>query len=410
MESMVKKGRKMTLADSDTLTRHLIRYPNGTSDMVKEVGRVRRMHVFMKHMQEAVESVAKGGDDPFSNHIVGGQVVRRLTPQGRAFWRSVVHADSELLELCEGRRLNPWLRLGVHVARKWGPRLRGYTTHADTDALLLPGLPELLARQFRLIRYVVSRKAFQDEVKGLTRVARDMYASCAELMLKVLAVHSRLLSMRIDLYFEADAKLISESKAARLAIDKFVRELGRDNIIDDVLAYIVVREDGLDRCIHYHVWVAVDGHKHRDGFHLTEKLGKYWIDRCIGSPVLGSTKNCWERRAEYEHNSLGLLGPGDEEMLRGLRKAIAYMCKLGKMPHLYVKKNMGRNLRKSQPPRGQRGNPKRGAPRKAGNDVSVARRVLLGDLAALKHARREAELLPQDRQAAGVGAKAAYCG
>ncbi len=404
MKSKGSNGRRLTLAENDTLTRILLRNADGTTKMRYELGLNRRMHTFFNFMEEAIQNVAKGEEVPWTEHIVRGKVVYRLTPVGQAFWRSVVHADPDLVDMCEGRRLNPWLRLAVHLARKWGSRLRGYD---DPGALQLPELRTLMARLFRLVRKVVTGKKFQDELKALTRVARDMYVSCAGLALDVMKVHSRVLSMRIDLYFEGDAKLISESEAARKAIDKFVDSLGKGRIIDDVLAYIVVREDGLDRCIHFHVWIVTDGHKHRDGYHLTQKLGEYWMDKCIGSPVLGDTKNCWERRAEYENNGLGLVAPNDEAMLRGVRDLLAYMCKRGKMPHLYVKKGMGRNLRKSQPPRLGPGKAKRGAPRKAGNDVSLARSILLGDLAAKNHMRREENQQAPASTANQVGANTA---
>ena len=72
-------------------------------------------------------------------------------------------------------------------------------------------------------------------------------------MIDLLSENARLLILRIDLYFEGDAKVLSESEEAEQAYDKFLRTLREDRIVPNLLGYIAKREDGLERRIHYHL-------------------------------------------------------------------------------------------------------------------------------------------------------------
>lgn len=296
-----------------------------------------------------------------------------MSKEARGLWYSIRDVEEFApVHFVEGRRLDPWLTLGLKIAREWRPRFIHAT---DLNGLLL-GIDEVahkgMIEVFRSIRSESRKKEFVREVNNLARGAKDTYYSCARYMLSVFAEHARPLVLRIDLYFEGDGRLESDSAAARKAFDKFLRALREDRIIPDVLRYITKREDGLERRIHYHVLVAVNGDRHWKAFELSEQVGRYWVDECVGSPLVASYYNVWLRRNEFEFCCLGLLHYLDEHMLEGLRRCIWYLCEDG--AHVLIRK--GRNLRKGQMPRSPRHHG-RGRPRTNGASLAVAERILL---------------------------------
>ena len=296
--------------------------------------------------------------------------------------------------LCEGRRFNPWLTLGLHLARKWGPRLRPYAYNNPNRLDVNQTYPRrMMAHVAHVIRKVCSSRKFRAMVNTDTRNSKENYLSCANLMINVLKKDARLLILRVDLYFDGDARVLSESEAANKAYDKFMRNLRENQIVSDVVAYIGKRETGLEKRIHYHVLVALDGDKHRNAYQMIECLARFWVEECVGAKSLASAFNCWPRRHELEYNCMGLLHYSDSRMLMGLRLALEYLCKEG--THLLVGEHMGRNLRKSIRPKTRIETARRGAPRKHGNDVHVAEQVLLTDVKIDRTWGVERAYLPQ---------------
>ena len=159
-------------------------------------------------------------------------------------------------------------------------------------------------------------------------------------------------------------------------------------------------EDGIDRGIHFHVLIVLDGHKHRDAANLTRMVGEDWVRRCghgeyedgvdvgeTGKKAKASYFNCYTRTDQYRFNCLGLIHPTDTDKLRGLRLAIEYLCKettqlkpsppkslAGDEDADTASKKGIRNLRKGIMPKGHSG---RGAPRSSGLDTSAIDRELL---------------------------------
>lgn len=375
----VKRERFTDFASTDLFARHLLKWDDGSERVVYEVGEIRRLTSYLYYLEENLKGVARGNEPAFESFTRGGRTRYPMSAASRQLWCSFMCITDAPKEICSNRRLNPWLRLGLHLIEKWGPRLRCYIVNGVLD--LSTEYPRrILSHIVYVIRRVSKAALFQKQLARDCRRARDNYVSCCEYLLDVLAEDARPLVLRFDLYFEGDAKAISDSGAARKAIDKFIRNMREGRIVSHVIAYIAVREDGLDRRIHYHVMCWLDGNGHRNAHVLGELFGKDWVYNCVGSKALGAYKNCWERRLEYENCCLGLMHYTDEAMLKGLRDALAYMCKLTEQPHVYVEKGLGKNLRKGQSPRRRPGRKKPGAPRKQGNDISLARGILLGEM------------------------------
>lgn len=368
---VVSKAKRFTdFAATDLMIRHCLVADDGTQRVVYEIGAVRRMVWYFGWMERTLRRIAKSEQSPLSLDKYG----HHLSGDAKDLWHVLRNIEEAPEEARAGRKLSPWLKVGLHVANKWEPRLRDFTSYEMLD-VRLEYPRKAMAHIFKFIRRVCRSKRFRALVNNDTKKAEDNYLSCCEYMLGLLKVQARPLVLRIDLYFEGDAKVFSESREARKAYDKFLRNLSECRIIPGVLAYIGKRENGLERRIHFHVLVALDGNEHRQAYNLTEELGRYWVNDCVGSPTFASYANCFLRRDEYEFSCIGLLHYTDESMLKGLRRALRYLCKEG--AHILVGKGMGRNLRKGQLPQLPADASRPGAPRKYGNDLSLARRILL---------------------------------
>lgn len=236
-----------------------------------------------------------------------------------------------------------------------------------------------MEEMFRSIRIDCNTREFRDKVYGESRSAKESYFRCANYMLSLLGEHARPLIIRVDLYYEGDARDVSDSAAARKAENKLMRALRECRIVPNVLRYILKREDGLERRIHYHLLVAIDGDKHRDVFYFGELIGKFWMEECVGSSELASHYNVWLRRHELEYCCLGHLHHADADKLEGLRRALWYLCEPG--AHVLVDKSLGRNLRKGVMPKGARSDA-RGRPRKLGDSLATAEAILLAPVPA----------------------------
>lgn len=366
--TLVRSKRFSDLAATDLMIRHCLR-EGGAERIVYEVGAVRQMAWYLDSLERSIKRVASGTWSPLECDKRGC----RLTLEAKSFWHVLRNVDKAPEELCEGRRLNPWLKVGLHLARKWEPRLRWFVGREGVLCVNEAYPRRVAVHIVNVIRRVCSSGPFRAWVHNDGRNATENYASCCEYLLSILRVHARPLVLRIDLYFEGGAKEVSDSPEAKLAYSKFMRHLSNSNIVPDVIGYIGKREDGLDRRLHYHVMCLLDGNQHQQAYNLTEQLGRFWVNDCVGSPMLASYKNCYERKEEYRFNCLGLLHYADDRMLMGLREALEYMCKEG--AYTLTKKDKSKNLRKGQAPKSAEG-ARRGAPRKHGNDLSLAELIL----------------------------------
>jgi hypothetical protein len=155
---------------------------------------------------------------------------------------------------------------------------------------------------------------------------------------------------------------------AEQCIKRYRRALSENHIVPDVIRHICVREDGFDRGVHYHLLVALDGHKHRSASFYSRLLGEAWVKRC--GPMRASYFNCYVRRNWYQYNGLGSVHVRDCKKLIGMREAIRYMVKGDGYVMSGYKRNLWRGIISKDK------QPKRGAPRRCVHDMSLVNSVL----------------------------------
>lgn len=341
-----------------------------------EIGENKEAVDYLNLLQGAIKRIAKKKNPPWREASVGRRARYIMSPEARLLWNAIRSIGAAPKAWGREGQMNPYLSVGMRLARKWHPRLRLFTT-TGSDLLLAEEYPRrILAHIVRVIRCVCSAKMFLSRIEQLERQQSDNFEACCKYFLSILRVHARPLVLRADLYVEAEAKVAAREGKIERAVEKFIRNLREKRIIPDVLGYIIKREDAYDRGIHLHLMVMVDGDKHSQSYNLTEILKTYWIHECVGSPKLASGFNCYLRKDEYRYNGIGHVHYTDEEKLKGVRDAIDYLTKTD--CHFLLPRSFGKNMRKGQPPRRREDGKRRGAPRKFPNDISLAERILLG--------------------------------
>jgi hypothetical protein len=341
-----------------------------------EVGENKQASDYLNVLRDAIRRVAKCKTPPWTQTRTGDLARYAISRNGRLLWHAIRGIDRAPKAWGREGEMNPYLSVGMRLARKWKPRLQIFT-NTNSELLIGEAYPRrMLAHLVCVIRRVCTADEFLRRIKRLERQQKDNLEACCTYFLSILCVHARPLVLRVDLYVEAEAKRAAEEGKIEQAVEKFIRNLREQRIIPDVLGYILKREHAYDRGIHLHLMVIVDGDKHFQSYKLAELLKMYWIHECVGSPEFASGFNCYLRKDEYCFNAIGHVHYMDEAMLRGVRDAIKYITKTD--GHFLLPKSFGKNLRKGQPPKQQEGSRRRGAPRKFANDVSLAERILLG--------------------------------
>jgi hypothetical protein len=238
------------------------------------------------------------------------------------------------------------------------------TVHHD-GAVIHDALEQLV----RLVRRVSRSQKFKYHESNFTRNERAGLQSCCQYIATGFSEHSKLLFLRVDLYFLPDHKGWANTLQAQLCVKRFLRALRESRVVPDVKRWICKRENAFRRGIHLHLMVALDGHKHRDAANLSQKIGEAWVRQYSGGK--GSYFNCYGRKDEYKFNGLGLVHVSDREKLLGVREAIKYMTKGSCQVTTGYARNLWRGIMRV--PSNQL---KLGAPRKAENVICAVKEIL----------------------------------
>jgi hypothetical protein len=276
--------------------------------------------------------------------------------------------DSEFKARHRRHAFNPWIRVMVAALRRWHPGhrfdLMASRIHISAED------QKRLDQVTSFVRGICQSHAFDRKLQDERRLALQNYRSACNYMISLFARYSRLLIVRVDLYYTGDGREEAWTVEAHDSFERFVRMLRCGRIVPDVLGYLTSREAGAERGIHFHMLVVMDGHKYRDADGYTRKIGERWVKDYAG-PGGGTYYNCYARRHEHEFNGLGQVHLSDWRKLIGLRRAMLYMTKAEYLikPKGCGEKNFRRGLVKFA-------GVKLGAPRQPGHEMSTVWRIL----------------------------------
>ena len=303
----------------------------------------------------------------------GIPMIERACPssryKGRDSWPTLPCAKPEALAQTEtmATRFNPFIAVMLRAGQVAMPAVR----HAESIGMDLSNekLRQRIEWIARFVRRCCRSALFRRIETNRVKLERKDLRSCCRYMAEGFRQHSKHLVLRVDLSIKPTHKTHEDVRIAEKCMELYLRALSEDRIVPDVLRWIWKRECGFDRGVHYHLLVALDGHKHQNACGLSIKLGEAWLKRC--GHLRASYYSCWARRHKYPHNAIGSVHISDWSMLMGIREAIRYIVKGDGFVMTGQKRNLRRGNMKSSA-----SEPKRGAPRKASHDMSIVNEIL----------------------------------
>jgi len=328
-------------------------------------------HRFIGSLERIAKRIAEVDDGPIKLERTRQGERYRLTQLGRDVWNMCKSYHPFIRERCGSQIFNPHITVALRACDKW-VRILNCARMGDDLDLRLGEARFALDRMVRFIRRVCRSKRFKYLLNNSERNAAAAFMSCMRYMDALFKRHSKILILRIDLYYQPYSHYGSEGErleyveAADKSLEKFLRDLRERHLVPDMTGWICKRENGFRRGMHYHVLVALDGHKHCKDIAYAQKLGEYWIEHCNGS----SYNNNNARQDRLEYNGMGLVHVHDQDKREGLRRAIRYMTKGNHQ--LKTGGGKDRNLRKGIMPKWDESAPRRGAPRKPVPDINGA--------------------------------------
>lgn len=233
-------------------------------------------------------------------------------------------------------------------------------------------LVQALDRIVRFVRRVANSWRFINVLKAHERQEQDNFDSAREFIYYQASGHSKLLILRIDLYYKPYHDVDGADRAAHNFLRWLRSPACRRNVLPSYLGFLVKRENGLVRGMHYHVMVVCNGNEQRSAYYLTHQLGEQWAKLTGQGP--GSSHNCYADHQRYEFNGLGVMGLDAWEKMAGVRAALWYMSKQDFV--IKATNSKVKNFWRSPIPKKVR--KKLGRPRVAEDPLKLLRRMLGG--------------------------------
>ncbi|MBC3880253.1 inovirus-type Gp2 protein [Undibacterium sp. LX40W] len=144
-------------------------------------------------------------------------------------------------------------------------------------------------------------------------------------------VHSRIIVLRVDLYYNNATKDLVDGSDALDDLDRLVANMRHNSIFDDLLGSIFRVEYGLDRGVHIHSVFFFNG-SIRNGLyhvHYAKLIGEYWKQHITQGK--GDYWNVNAKIDEYKAKGIcgiGLICASDELMINNLIGLVVhYVCK-----------------------------------------------------------------------------------
>lgn len=249
------------------------------------------------------------------------------------------------------------------IARHGDPRKQ--VTHQ-------PALVLALQRLVRFVRRVAKAYRFINALRAHERQEGDNFNSARDFLYYLAGGHSKLLVLRIDLFFKPYFDVERADKAVIGYLRWLRSKACKRTLLPGYLGFMIKRENGLIRGMHWHLCVICKGNEQRSADFLTRQLGAHWAQYTAQGP--GSFHNCYADRHRNYFNGLGLVRLDDEVKLAGLRVMIWYMSKQTCV--IKATSTKQRNFWRSPIPRQAR--KKMGRPRAAADSLKLVRRMLRG--------------------------------
>ncbi|MFG0635331.1 YagK/YfjJ domain-containing protein [Acinetobacter soli] len=167
------------------------------------------------------------------------------------------------------------------------------------------GIVEYFSQQLKLL-YSPSKDFEQRQYANNERQNR---ISLQQNLTELIQHYSRLLFVRVDLYFSAEAQVDLTIHRCHQYLQILLNRLSnRDGCFQDLQWWAWALEQGAQRGYHIHLLLIYDGHKHQQDEYLALQVGHYWKDDLTAGEGEFYTANQAAFKAQYQ--ARGCLGIG----------------------------------------------------------------------------------------------------
>lgn len=277
----------------------------------------------LKRIDDFVRAIGASDQDGFSVDKTQGRLSLRELPLACDYFHllgSFVGAYSDKLAY------SPHVELFFNAMKE--VRLTRFE-YCRNPALYYPEAKMYAAEIFNVIVSSI-RKAYRSEVferqlKSRVANAKRNFASNSKFALNLLKMHSKVLVLRIDLYYTKE--YIQELTAERAAKDRqrLFNNMRHNKLFKHAIGAIWKLEYGERRGHHFHLMFFFNGQERRNGDWLADQIGLYWCEKII--PGKGAYHNCNRDKRQYWNCGIGMVLHNDAKMIRDLLKAIGYLTK-----------------------------------------------------------------------------------
>ena len=202
-------------------------------------------------------------------------------------------------------------------------------------------------------------EACRSRRERLTRNRRHNAGSFHQLIEGLFARHARLLAVRVDLGYTADASIFVDYETALVHRQRLCKAFHQHPLFTHLLGYAWKLEWGQRKGFHYHFLFFFDGARVAQDIVYGRRIGEYWNATITSGR--GVYFNCNHRAEQrYRYNAMGDITYHDTHKRQGLEHIVNYLTKVDEVAALAVR---GKTFGHSHPPENIPAGPRPGRPR-----------------------------------------------
>lgn len=267
---------------------------------------------------ESAESVARR----IRTQADGGLLAGVSFGLERTFLDLALRFDSIAAFSYDHHRVKPDVAVLLEVLRSQAQSIRDFV-YQDGDHF---GCGRHVRACISLCHEMLCSPEAKKERKRFDQRQQENAASCRHYFDGLLRKSPRLFVSRVDLYAPVTGNWwqLGDILAAEKAIDLLILRLRRGLVVESLLGWVIVRESGCCRGMHYSVLVAQGGYVPRDGYESAVTVGRDWVGSFGGAGVLAKASyfESYSQCKPEHFNELGHIDIDDQLARSALNAAI----------------------------------------------------------------------------------------
>ena len=178
-------------------------------------------------------------------------------------------------------------------------------------------------------RQEVQKPNVQRQIKQTRKTIYKQQHSIARLIDEVFIKHSKVLVLRVDLYYHQQCTDIPFDFEADVTYEQVMADLSRllnsrrhNHLFKHLIDYCWKLEK--QTSWHFHTVWFFNGHQHQRDWDLANRIISQWVKVTQGR---GFGFNCNQKKNSYKRNGIGLIHRHDMVARNNLLQALTYLCK-----------------------------------------------------------------------------------